>query len=197
VADLGYELAWSPDSRHLAFTQVANSRRFLSVLALDSGVITQLGEGQQAQWSPDGQKIAFQRVLGCDCLPEIRIASLLARTDRKLTGGADPVWSPDGRWVGFFRGTRSPPSLWAIPVTGGTARRLARRVSGSYWIMKWTRDSRSIAFVKDAGHCRTTLNLVRVRGGGARRLAVEHGLVSPLAWTSARRLLYADRVCSG
>ena len=122
--------------------------------------------------------------------------SLLARADRKLTRGADPVWSPDGRWVGFFRGTRSPPSLWAIPVYRRPARRLARRVSDSLWIMKSTRTpapSRS----SRTRTCSNDPHLVRVRGGAARRLAVEHGLVSPLAWTSARRLLYADRVCSG
>jgi hypothetical protein len=90
----------------------------------------------QPAGSADGRRVA---AVALPAAPEDDAASgpivlfdaASGRRLRDLTTGADaaPAFSPDGRTVAFVRGR----DLYAVPVRGGRARRLARGVESPAW----------------------------------------------------------------
>jgi Tol biopolymer transport system component len=193
----GSWLSWSPDSRQLLYARHEGPnfpQSFLAVLDVDTGTTRELGAGQQARWSPDGQQIVYERVLGCDCLPEIRVLSLASGISRRLARGFSPYWSPDGRRIGFERARREVPiSLWAVPTGGGVPRRLASNLAPWYGQWMWSPSGRSIAFVRSS-RSGSTLNVVATSGrSGPRLLASARGVILPLAWRGKRLLFQAIR----
>jgi TolB protein len=82
-------------------------------------------------WSPRGDRIAFVRV------GSFRIGVMNANGGGEtiLTDGwqdESPSWAPNGQFVMFNRFSRDGrSSLFAVPVTGGQARRLPTPQDGS------------------------------------------------------------------
>jgi Tol biopolymer transport system component len=187
-------IVWAPDGRRLAFMRWDGGTWQLGVLDIETGVITTLGEGQNPAWAPGGRQLVYEKVLGCTCLPEIRVVSMVTGRSRRLLRGLSPSWSPNGRFVAFHRGSRN--SLWVVSSRGGRPRFLAERASTGLWSNK----SRWVAFarrVANARTCRTSLNVVSIHGGQIRRLAVETRVIAPAMWTiSGRgRLIYSATRC--
>jgi dipeptidyl aminopeptidase/acylaminoacyl peptidase len=155
-------------------------------------------------FSPSGDTIAFvaNRATGDDARPAIYMMDLRGG-DPWAFGGYDEAvgeveWSPDGRWLAYVktdtlaktvRDWRKKkwdavvedhplqfPALWVVEVATGKQRRLT---SGEnyVWYVRWSPDSRSIAFLvsptgKAEDSNRADVGIVPVEGGPLRKLGV-------------------------
>lgn len=111
------DMAWSPNSRHIAFTHltepVEQSNWDIAVVDVVTGEITVLTHHPafdvQPAWSPDGTTIAFTSHRDGDS--SIYLLDLPTGTVRPLTGqpanDTYAAWSPDGRQIVYtsWRGT--------------------------------------------------------------------------------------------
>jgi Tol biopolymer transport system component len=99
---LGSEVAWSPNSRRLAFTRLVEREpdtnvRAVSVADLATGAVRDLAEGTHPSWSPDGRRIAVARTEAPDLEPFVAVVSATnGRTLRRLTVQGNPTWAPRG-----------------------------------------------------------------------------------------------------
>ena len=126
--------AWSPDGKHLAFTDRESSQdsNGIFLLSLETGEKRRLTSppseyrgDHYPRFSPDGQMLAFVRMQG-SFQSDIYLVPLeggnpLRLTfDNYMTPGLD--WTPDGKSI-IFAAVRSGRvgywSLWRIPASGG------------------------------------------------------------------------------
>jgi dipeptidyl aminopeptidase/acylaminoacyl peptidase len=163
-------------------------------------------------FSPGGDTIAFVATRGSGEEPKPAIYMLsLEGGDPWAFGSYDEAvgevrWSPDGRWLAYVKTDTLPksvrewrkkkwdqvvederlqyPALWVVEVATGKQRRLT---SGPHyvWNVRWSPDSRSIAFLvsptgKPDDENLTDIGIVPVEGGALRTLGV---IGSPFAWS--------------
>ena len=95
----GYGLAWSPDSRHLAFAllPLGLSEPLVGIAIVDVGSrsVTRLDDGGLPAWSPDGRHLLFSTAQGVDVVDSDgsnrhQVLEEAGRTDSKFG-----VWIPD------------------------------------------------------------------------------------------------------
>jgi len=143
VTDLGFNPAWSPDGRQLAFANEAvgdpYSRAIESELwkvDLRDGATTRLTETDAVQpaWSPDGGRIAFWSNTGGQrdvWTVDAAGGEPLAVTSDRFTDWS-PAWSPDGRWLYFSSDRGGSMNLWRVPIdaASGRTRGEPQRVTG-------------------------------------------------------------------
>jgi Tol biopolymer transport system component len=201
IAGWGAMLAWSPDSKSLAFGRLDDRLRWqVVVLSLETGEERVLSAGSRPRWSPHARFLLFEQTTGRDEPPKIRRARVTGGAPRTVARGFFPSWSPDGRRIAYLRADQTEPpieiALWVIDRNGSHRRRIASRVSASDWRPAWSPHARQIAFVKDsAGGCRSSAYVVPVTGGRPNRLARETREILPLGWFSRRRVLYQATRC--
>ena len=82
----GYEaVAWSPDSKHLAFTvEGQDESKRVVIYNLDDGTTQELTKGSYPIWSPDGRRIAFIRDLDMDYRESLFIIDVDGENLRRL-----------------------------------------------------------------------------------------------------------------
>jgi Tol biopolymer transport system component/DNA-binding winged helix-turn-helix (wHTH) protein len=128
-------LDWSADGRSIAFTRKALDKEAYSLylISVESLETRRLSEppGDSQDWgpafSPDGKQLAFVRMNSDPSdLGDIFLMPASGGEPRRLTFDhahfpTPPVWTRDGRSI-VFSSTRSSsvPTLWRIPVTGGS-----------------------------------------------------------------------------
>ncbi len=114
-------LSWSPDGRHLAYTEWRafgdvdpRYRSFVTVVDVASGTKTPLGNGAFIAWAPDARRFLMRVQTGPSLAypHETRgpiVIHDLASGDRALVGqGATAAWSSDCRSVLLSGGRRDP-----------------------------------------------------------------------------------------
>jgi Tol biopolymer transport system component len=135
--------AWSPDGSRIAWwgqdPQTESSQtspNLIYMVDVQSGEVTELGEGTDPVWSPDGQHIAFtlqpQPAEGTfQVTPNADIwvmdIETGARTQLTQNPGADlwPVWSPDGQRIAFVsERDNSSGEVYVMSADGSDVRRL-------------------------------------------------------------------------
>jgi tricorn protease len=124
VIDLGpnpsffYAPHWSPDSKHIAFTDKHLRIWYVDVaggkpVKIDTGVRGGFGAAIQLSWSPDSQWIAYTRDLESE-LHAVFVYSLASHTATQITDGmsnaANPVFDPNGKYLYFTASTNNGPS---------------------------------------------------------------------------------------
>lgn len=95
---------WSPDGRYIAFDSLGTDGH-IGLLDLDSGTVTDLGEGFFPRWSPDGARIAFA-VLADEGGSDIHTMAADGSDRIQLTSDTafdtGPQWSPDGTTIKYW-----------------------------------------------------------------------------------------------
>ena len=126
-------LDWSPDGKFIAFSAAnlqpgSYSIFSLTVETLETQRLTEPPPGYQ-DWdpvfSPDARQLAFIRTNGKLTAAEVYLMSSSGSSARRLTFDdvwipSRPAWMPNGQSI-LFSSTRSGlPTLWRIPVSGGS-----------------------------------------------------------------------------
>jgi Tol biopolymer transport system component/DNA-binding winged helix-turn-helix (wHTH) protein len=126
-------LDWSPEGKWIAFSTAppGHSNSVISLLSVETLEVRKLSDpivGVQ-DWgpvfSPDGKQLAYVRANMIHTTAEIFVMSANGSGTRRLTSDnawitAPPAWTRDGKSI-LFSSTRSGlPTLWRIPVSGGS-----------------------------------------------------------------------------
>jgi Tol biopolymer transport system component len=145
------DLAWSPDSRVLGFTETSGTGVFTQLAFVDRATRAELADdvaraspcGENCEpaaprWAPDGRTLAFvaifggQHYLGGSPLPTVGPARRdvyalvpgVPGSKRLLQDGNHPDWSPDGKRLAFSRASGTTTNVWVANSDGSGARHL-------------------------------------------------------------------------
>ena len=126
--------SWSPDGRRLAVSRGAALHGVIALLALDTGVLTDLtsAAGDHSDispvFSPDGRQIAFLRNFS-DSVGDVWVVDARGGAPRQVTSdNADVMgvtWVDEGRAVAISSNRAGMYSLWRVPIAGGAPELLA------------------------------------------------------------------------
>jgi tricorn protease len=170
------DLAWSPDSRRLAYsTQRGLSGQLMAYdfqtrreRALTSGEALDV----RPSWSPDGKQLAYirnQKELHVLTLgPENANGGGAPKDATIFTGpigrfgASPPSWSPDGKWIAFpVTDAKSFRNVWVIPAAGGEARPISFLANGDTGsVIVWSADGKYLLF--DTSQRSEDVHIVRV-----------------------------------
>lgn len=150
----GWDAAWSPDGRTVAFTSGSpHSVPNLWVAGIDGKDVRQLTRrgAHEPRWLRDGKTVVFGTVR--DGVPAYMAvdaggAQGSEQPIKALPNGAeDPVWSPDGSLVAYGMEPKSGNSrdIWFARTNGGAPTGLTAKLWCREWA--WAPDGASIAFV--------------------------------------------------
>jgi eukaryotic-like serine/threonine-protein kinase len=151
-------------------------------------------------WSPDGHRLAFFRC--SDRSNGIFVVPVLGGRERRiaeLRSCPDSLdWSPDGRLLAFpdQDSTDQPQSIFLVSLETGGRRRLTTPIRLEQdSVPNFSRDGKTIAFVRSHGIIVQDIFLVPVDGGQPRRLTFMNGLFSGLTWTPGdKEVIFSNQV---
>lgn len=163
-------LAWSPDSRKLAYSSDRDGMTRLFLYDFSTTTETALTSGTDTdhspRFSPDGTKVAFVRGEG-----ELRAVDVATKAERLLARGvfdrppfaAEPpmTWSPDGQWLAFL--TTGPKAFTNVNVVdaGGKAVRPVSFVANAFSnSVSWAPNGKALYF--DSGQRTEARQIARV-----------------------------------
>ena len=168
-------MAWTPDSRDILFWAGGKLRRVG-------------GDGGEARVIPFA--IADDRVIIDATHPAVEVAPDSFETKM-------PRWaevSPDGRTVVF----ETLGKLWTKPASGGTARRLTNARDDAFELWpNWSRDGKSIVYVRwtDAGL--GEVHVIAAAGGASRKVTSVPGRYAEPRFSPDGRTIAFERRGSG
>lgn len=134
--------AWAPDGRRILFSRANVDPGQLMIVSPTGDQrrrltpVNRLAESEPT-FSPDGRMVAFTGMLDDQRTASSGIYVVRAEGTglRRLPLGrwpvSQPTWSPDGNWIAFMRWIRNEHALYAVPVAGGKATRIATLKSGN------------------------------------------------------------------
>ena len=117
-ASFFYGPLWSPDSKHVAFTDKHLRLWYVDVaggkpIKVDTGLRGGFGTHSELSWSPDSQWLAYTRDLESQ-MHAVFVHSLATHVSTQITDGmsnaAHPVFDPSGKYLYFAASTNNGPS---------------------------------------------------------------------------------------
>jgi TolB protein len=157
----GYDPAWSPDGRFLAYSTegvvdpyARNTRAQLWTVDVASGKRNKILEGDavQAAWSPDGKRIAYWANTGGQ--RDIWIVASAGGKQVPVTQDTatdwSPEWSPDGAWLYFSSDRGGTTNIWRVAIDrrSGSPEGAPQAITSSFTGMGYARfaaDERRLA----------------------------------------------------
>jgi Tol biopolymer transport system component/DNA-binding winged helix-turn-helix (wHTH) protein len=169
---------------------------------------TTTGEGHYSSpaWAPNGRDLAYLRIGGSST--ELLIHSAHSGEERIVTRLVPPNygfqyrlldWSPDGQWfvVSHSDSPKKPLGLFLVASATGEKKRLTDpgAVVGGDVDPRFSRDGKTISFIRYIHRSQQELYSVPATGGTARQLTADGKQVSDHDWTPDGRaiLLASDR----
>jgi TolB protein len=205
-------VAWSPDSRSVAFLVWSRDQDEIWVIPVDgpgprSPLISNPSHHLGPSWSPDGRWLAFVEDTPGDPWIHKIVVMHPDGTDRRVlhtqrsvnpdeaTFGGAFQWSPDSTRLAYIRGAdpdhpSDPPNAGLLEIVDldGAERRLVAEESGWLNDLSWSPDGRSIAVM--VGDPETSIHVIDVASGDSRPIAqcsVHYD--APLRWSPDGRYL--------
>jgi Tol biopolymer transport system component len=166
------EARWSPDGRRIVFIVADNVTLRSSVWVMNADgrgqrqlVPDSVGYGRVLEWSPDGRRILY------DLESDLWSMRADGSDKRLLAPDVNPIdvtaieadWSPGGRSIAFA----NAQDIYVMRADGSD---LVRVAAGGV-SPEWTRDGKTILFVRKWQAPRPGVYAVAAAGGKARRLA--------------------------
>ena len=186
--------AWSPDGRWIAFASNQHREHAadtdIYIMNPNGKKVQQLtnkgGHNSTPAWSPDWQWIAFRTTL--DGIGAIHLINANGKKRRPLTqvAATNPTWAANGKEIYFssdMLDNVDMPTLFAIDVNGGNARKLANAAQACEEPAE-SPDGQWIAYVSTQGGNKD-IHLIRVADGTIHQLTQDPGLEFSPAWVAA------------
>jgi Tol biopolymer transport system component len=169
---------WSPDGSQILFSDFSVGRQDAYVVAASGGSPQRLlPEDHEVHgdpnWSPDGRKVVFTTAGPFNRKGNVRILDL-ATHQIAIVAGSDgiysPRWSPDGRYIAAI-----PADSMNLKIFGLESQQwseLGRKDTlGTVGFPSWSRDSKSIYFLRIAANGDKGIFRIPAGGGDPERVA--------------------------
>jgi TolB protein len=190
---------WIPERFALLYTsyRLGNPDIFMHELASGTRrpVSRHAGLNTAAAVSPDGQRVAM--ILSKDGSPNLYVSRLdgsgLTRLTENRRGDSSPCWSADGSTLCYSSRSGGPSSLYTVPATGGSPRRLRLAGVSNATEPDWAPDGRSIVFTTQS-RGNFEVCVVPAQGGDVTRLVPGE---DPVWAPNSRTVIFARRVGHG
>ena len=190
---------WVPGRRTLLYTsyRLGNPDIFIHDLATGSRkpLSRQAGLNTSAAASADGQRVAM--ILSKDGSPNVYVGRLDGSGTTRITdnrqGDSSPCWSADGRSLCFSSRTGGPSTLYVVPASGGSPKRLRLAGVSNATEPDWSPDGQSIVFTTQSPRG-FEVCVVPSGGGDVSRLVEGE---DPVWAPNSRTVIYARRVGKG
>ena len=115
-------IAWSPDSRRLAFGSISGTPWALQVVSastwLQSGFEVQGGYVGELAWSPDSSQLAISTYEIDRSDHNVLMFDVATRTVRDLIDGCSIVWAPNGAFLAVHREPSVETGVWMTSSDG-------------------------------------------------------------------------------
>jgi len=148
---------WSPDGKHIAFTDRFGEYTELCVIdtgGLEYRRLTPFHTGSiSSTWGPNSKEIAFQGkgydffIVNIDHPPEIRQITNTGSDKRRLVARKFPSWSPDGKKIAYYgeyhHGDSIKAGIYIMNADGTNPTRILKLNVGT--VTGWSPDSKYIA----------------------------------------------------
>jgi Tol biopolymer transport system component len=203
------DAAISPDGKFVVFLSNRDGPLDVFVSQIGSGVFTNVTKGEfrppswamvrETGFSGDGEQVWFMRqAAGSATHISILMGPTMGGVPRLfIDRGSDPAWSPDGTSIAYHTQAPGDP-IFVADRNANDPRRIFAGGPGVHGhFLLWSRDGRSIYFVK--GTPTTDMDIWRIpaKGGDAEQITFHHAWVGYPAWLDARTLIYAATAADG
>src|SRR5207244_3421163 len=146
------DLAWAPDSKHLAYVCDQGAHEEVHVVDVDSHedrTVTHAGAPESApRFSPDGKLLAYVRGPGARWLCVEPVAGGEERVVAEGPALSVASWSPDSHWLAFTkRDLANTSDVWVTSLDDHAKPVNVSRYPGTNSQPRWTADGRRIVFV--------------------------------------------------
>ena len=201
-----FDVAYSPDTSHVAILSVTSLRRpvqRLSILDPSTNDVTVVAEGAiqtPVAWSPDGRRLAYSRRhrgRHGSILRDIYIVDRDGSNRRRLTNNrraGSPTFSPDGSLLAYAASEGGADDIYTLNLNSGKEIRLTD-YSGDVQIstLRWHPDGDEIAFDRFLADGRRDVAAFDLNQGTTRAITDgEHDDRDPVWSPDGRRIAYTS-----